>query len=135
MQVLLKQLNRMIFLLKKQKFSVRKRVKFKTYIVFIALWSLLVYNPVCHWVWASGGFLANDGTIDFAGGTVIHITAGLSGLIMAIFLGARRGYPKIAMHPNSLVMTLMGAGLLWVGWFGFNAGSARCQAGLTLHGL
>ncbi|MDY6968250.1 MAG: ammonium transporter [Spirochaetota bacterium] len=104
--------------------SFAERVKFKTYIVFIALWSLFVYNPVCHWVWSAGGFLAHDGAIDFAGGTVIHITAGLSGLIMAIYLGARRGYPKNAMHPNSLVMTLIGAGLLWVGWFGFNAGSA-----------
>lgn len=104
--------------------SFAERVKFRTYVVFIALWSLFVYNPVCHWVWSSGGFLANDGAIDFAGGTVIHITAGISGLIIALMLGARRGYPKTVMHPNNLVMTLMGAGLLWVGWFGFNAGSA-----------
>ena len=101
-----------------------ERVRFKTYILFIALWSLLVYNPVCHWVWAADGFLAKMGAIDFAGGTVIHITSGVSGLVVALFLGSRRGYPKTAMHPNSLVMTLMGAGLLWVGWFGFNAGSA-----------
>jgi len=104
--------------------SFAERVKFKSYVIFIALWSLLVYNPVCHWVWAAGGFLAKDGAIDFAGGTVIHITAGLSGLAIALYLGARRGYPKTAMHPNNLVMTLTGAGLLWVGWFGFNAGSA-----------
>ena len=101
-----------------------ERVKFRTYILFIALWSLLVYNPVCHWVWASDGFLAHLGALDFAGGTVIHITSGVSGLVVALLLGSRRGYPKTAMHPNNLVMTLMGAGLLWVGWFGFNAGSA-----------
>ncbi|MBN1497244.1 MAG: ammonium transporter [Spirochaetes bacterium] len=104
--------------------SFAERVKFKTYLVFIALWSVLVYSPVCHWVWASDGFLARDGAIDFAGGTVIHITAGISGLVIALYLGARRGYPKTAMNPNSLVLTLMGAGLLWVGWFGFNAGSS-----------
>ncbi|HON78074.1 MAG TPA: ammonium transporter [Spirochaetota bacterium] len=101
-----------------------ERVRFRTYILFIALWSLLVYNPVCHWVWASDGFLAHLGALDFAGGTVIHITSGVSGLVVALLLGSRRGYPKTAMHPNNLVMTLMGAGLLWVGWFGFNAGSA-----------
>ncbi len=101
-----------------------ERVRFKTYILFIALWSLLVYNPICHWVWASDGFLAQLGALDFAGGTVIHITSGVSGLVVALLLGSRRGYPKTAMHPNNLVMTLMGAGLLWVGWFGFNAGSA-----------
>ncbi|MFC1669928.1 ammonium transporter [Spirochaetota bacterium] len=104
--------------------SFAERIKFRTYLIFIALWSLLVYSPVCHWVWSSGGFLAKDGAIDFAGGTVIHITAGISGLVIALYLGARRGYPKAAMKPNNLVMTLMGAGLLWVGWFGFNAGSA-----------
>lgn len=101
-----------------------ERVRFKTYILFIAVWSLLVYDPLCHWVWASDGFLAGLGAIDFAGGTVVHISSGVSGLMIALLLGSRRGYPKTAMHPNSLVMTLMGAGLLWVGWFGFNAGSA-----------
>ena len=104
--------------------SFAERVKFKSYLIFILLWSLLVYMPVAHWVWASGGFLAAMGAIDYAGGTVIHITAGISGLVVAIYLGARRGYPKTAMNPNNLVMTLMGAGLLWVGWFGFNAGSS-----------
>jgi Amt family ammonium transporter len=104
--------------------SFAERVRFRTYVIFIALWSLLVYNPVCHWVWSSGGFLAKSGAIDFAGGTVIHITAGISGLVIALYLGVRRGYPKIAMKPNNLVMTLMGAGFLWVGWFGFNAGSS-----------
>ena len=104
-----------------------ERVRFRGYLLFITLWSLLVYNPVCHWVWAKDGFLFNmgaAGAIDFAGGTVVHITAGVSGLVAALVLGSRRGYPGTAMNPNNLVMTLMGAGLLWVGWFGFNAGSS-----------
>lgn len=104
-----------------------ERVKFLPYCIFITLWSLVVYNPLCHWVWASDGFLFNlgaRGAIDFAGGTVVHISAGVSALVMALYLGARRGYPRTAMNPNNLVMTLMGAGLLWVGWFGFNAGSS-----------
>ena len=101
-----------------------ERVKFRGYCIFIALWSLIVYNPLCHWVWASDGFLFQKGAIDFAGGTVIHISAGAAALVAAFYLGPRRGYPKTAMHPNNLVMTLMGAGLLWVGWFGFNAGSS-----------
>ena len=104
-----------------------ERVQFRGYCVFIALWSLLVYNPLCHWVWAQDGYFFNmgaHGAIDFAGGTVVHISAGISALVGALYLGARRGYPKTAMSPNNLVMTLCGAGLLWVGWFGFNAGSA-----------
>ena len=99
-----------------------ERIQFRGYCVFIALWSLLIYNPLAHIVWG-GGFLTGD-AIDFAGGTVIHISAGVAGLVAALYLGARRGYPRVAMHPNSLVMTLIGAGLLWVGWFGFNAGSS-----------
>jgi len=104
-----------------------ERVSFRGYCVYIAIWTILVYNPLCHWVWAADGWIFNlgaDGAIDFAGGTVVHISAGVSGLVAAFYLGCRRGYPKTAMHPNNLVMTLMGAGLLWVGWFGFNAGSA-----------
>ena len=104
-----------------------ERVRFRGYCVFIALWSLLIYNPLCHWVWASDGFLFNlgpKGAIDFAGGTVVHISAGISALVVALYLGARRGYPKTTMQPNNLVMTMIGAGLLWVGWFGFNAGSS-----------
>jgi len=104
-----------------------ERVKFKGYCIFIALWSIFVYSPLCHWVWAADGFLFNmgaKGAIDFAGGTVVHISSGFSGLVAALYLGSRRGYPKTAMNPSNLVMTLMGAGLLWVGWFGFNAGSA-----------
>jgi len=104
-----------------------ERVNFKGYLLFIALWSIVVYTPICHWVWAADGFLFNlgaAGAIDFAGGTVVHISSGVTALVAALYLGARRGYPRNVMHPNNLVMTLMGAGLLWVGWFGFNAGSA-----------
>lgn len=110
-----------------------ERIKFKAYIIFIIAWGLLVYNPLCHWVWAEDGFLFNmgaDGAIDFAGGTVVHISAGVSGLVAAIYLGARRGFPVAAHRPNSLVLTLVGAGLLWVGWFGFNAGSS-VESGLS----
>ncbi len=110
-----------------------ERIRFKTYVIFIVLWGLLVYNPLCHWVWAEDGFIFNmgaNGAIDFAGGTVVHISAGISGLVAALFIGSRRGFPLAAHRPNSLVMTLMGAGLLWVGWFGFNAGSSL-GAGLS----
>lgn len=104
-----------------------ERVSFKGYCFFIAFWGLLIYNPIAHWVWAADGFLFTlgaRGAIDFAGGTVVHISAGVSGLVAAIFLGARKSYPHLPMRPNNLVMTLIGAGLLWVGWFGFNAGSS-----------
>jgi ammonium transporter, Amt family len=103
-----------------------ERVRFGSYCIFITLWFLLIYCPLCHWVWADDGFLFNIGArglIDLAGGTVIHVSAGVSALVAALYLGARRGYPKTPAHPNNLVMTLIGAGLLWVGWFGFNAGS------------
>ncbi|NIA29295.1 MAG: ammonium transporter [Actinobacteria bacterium] len=115
-----------------------ERVTFKGYVVFIALWGLIVYNPLCHWVWSSDGFLYNmgaRGAIDFAGGTVVHISAGVSGLVAALYLGARRGYPKTAMPPSNLVMTMMGAGLLWVGWFGFNAGSSISSGLSTAQAL
>jgi Amt family ammonium transporter len=104
-----------------------ERVSFKAYCFFIAVWSLLVYNPLCHWVWAPDGFifkLGANGAIDFAGGTVVHISAGISGLAAAVFLGNRRGYPYQVIRPNNLVITMLGSGLLWVGWFGFNAGSS-----------
>jgi Amt family ammonium transporter len=107
--------------------AVAERLRFRGYIPFIILWSLFVYNPVCHWVWAEDGFLFNlgaRGAIDFAGGTVVHITSGVSGLVLALFLGARHDYRKAIISPNSLVLTLLGCGLLWVGWFGFNAGSS-----------
>ena len=106
--------------------ALAERVNFKGYIAFIVLWMLVIYCPLCHWVWASDGWLATSGAsgvIDLAGGLVIHVSAGISALVVAIFLGPRLGYPKTPMTPNNLVMTLVGAGLLWVGWFGFNAGS------------
>jgi Amt family ammonium transporter len=116
-----------------------ERVRFRGYAVFIALWSLLVYAPLCHWVWSSNagaeGFLYSLGAIDFAGGTVVHISAGVSGLVAALYLGSRRGYPRTAMHPNNLVMSLMGVGLLWVGWFGFNAGSSLASGVKTAQAL
>jgi Amt family ammonium transporter len=106
--------------------ALAERVYFRGYIAFIVLWMLIIYCPLCHWVWASDGWLFNagaSGVIDLAGGLVIHVSAGFSALMVAIFLGPRKGYPKTPMAPNNLVMTLTGAGLLWVGWFGFNAGS------------
>ncbi|HPJ77390.1 MAG TPA: ammonium transporter [Prolixibacteraceae bacterium] len=115
-----------------------ERVSFKAYCLFIALWSLFVYNPLCHWVWASDGFLFNlgaRGAIDFAGGTVVHISAGVSGLVVALFLGSRRGYPYQVIRPNNLVITMLGAGLLWVGWFGFNAGSSISSGLSTAQAL
>jgi Amt family ammonium transporter len=115
-----------------------ERVNFKAYCFFIALWSLLVYNPLCHWVWASDGFLFKigaKGAIDFAGGTVVHISAGVSGLVAALFLGSRRGYPYQVIRPNNLVITMLGAGLLWVGWFGFNAGSSVSSGLSTAQAL
>jgi ammonium transporter, Amt family len=112
-----------------------ERVKFREYCIFIALWSLLVYVPVCHWVWQEEGFLFKMGAIDFAGGTVVHITAGVSGLVAALYLGSRKGFPINQVRPSNLVMTMIGAGLLWVGWFGFNAGSAISSGLQTAQAL
>jgi Amt family ammonium transporter len=115
-----------------------ERISFKAYCFFIALWGLLVYNPLCHWVWASDGFLFKlgaKGAIDFAGGTVVHISAGVSGLVAALYLGSRRGYPYQVIRPNNLVITMLGAGLLWVGWFGFNAGSSISSGLSTAQAL
>lgn len=109
--------------------ALAERVYFKGYCGFITLWFLFVYCPLCHWVWGPGGWLLDRGAIDLAGGMVIHVSAGISALTAAFFLGPRKGYPHTAMHPNNLVMTMMGAGLLWVGWFGFNAGST-VQSGM-----
>jgi len=107
--------------------AVAERVSFRGWITFISLWVLFVYCPLAHWVWASDGYFFNlgaKGAIDFAGGTVVHISSGVSGLVLCIFLGPRLGHPKLSTSPNNLTMVLLGAGLLWVGWFGFNAGSA-----------
>lgn len=112
-----------------------ERVRFSGFCAFVALWTVLVYNPLCHWVWASDGFFFQLGAIDFAGGTVVHISSGISALVAALYLGARKGYPGSAMHPNNLTMTLIGAGLLWVGWFGFNAGSAVSSGQGSAHAL
>lgn len=115
-----------------------ERVSFKAYCFFIGIWSLLVYNPLCHWVWASDGFLFNlgsKGAIDFAGGTVVHISAGVSGLVAALYIGSRRGYPYQVIRPNNLIITMLGAGLLWVGWFGFNAGSSISSGLSTAQAL
>ncbi len=98
------------------------RIKFKSYIAFVALWGLIVYAPVCHWVWG-GGFLTGE-ALDFAGGTVVHITSGISALALLVFLGKRKGYGLDAIKPHNVTLTLLGVGLLWFGWFGFNAGSA-----------
>jgi len=103
-----------------------ERVRFRSYCIFITLWFLLVYCPLCHWIWAEDGFLYNlgaKGVIDLAGGMVIHVSAGVSALVAVLLLGARHGHPKLISTPNNLVITMIGAGLLWVGWFGFNAGS------------
>lgn len=100
-----------------------ERMNFAAMLVFSLLWSLIVYIPVCHWVWG-GGWLADKGLLDFAGGTVVHITAGVSALVMAMVIGNRSGFPERAMTPHSLTLTVVGAGMLWFGWFGFNGGSA-----------
>ena len=100
-----------------------ERLKFSAVMLFTAIWLTLVYFPIAHMVWAGGGFLFEMGALDFAGGTVVHINAGVSALVLCMFLGKRAGYPHEPMPPHSLTLTLVGAGLLWVGWFGFNAGS------------
>jgi Amt family ammonium transporter len=108
-----------------------ERMKFSAYVVFILAWSTLVYDPVAHWVWADGGWLANMGALDFAGGTVVHLTAGMSALVCALVIGKRLKYPHERPTPHDLTMTLTGAGILWFGWFGFNAGSALSSGQLA----
>lgn len=112
-----------------------ERLKFSAAMLFTAIWLTIVYFPIAHMVWAGGGLLFDMGALDFAGGTVVHINAGVSALVLAMFLGKRKGYPAEPMPPHSLTLTLVGAGLLWVGWFGFNAGSeleADGTAGLAM---
>jgi Amt family ammonium transporter len=108
-----------------------ERMKFVAYLAFIVGWSLLVYAPVAHWVWAEGGWLFSMGALDFAGGTVIHVTAGVSALVCALVVGKRLKYPVERPLPHNLTMTMLGAGLLWFGWFGFNAGSALASGHLA----
>ena len=105
-----------------------ERMKFSAMLVFMAVWFTVVYLPVCHWVWG-GGWLSSIGILDFAGGTVVHINAGIAGLVAAIVIGKRKGYPRTAMPPHSMMLTLVGAAMLWVGWFGFNAGSELAADG------
>ncbi|MFQ5432770.1 MAG: ammonium transporter, partial [Nitrospinota bacterium] len=100
-----------------------ERFKFSTYLVFIVVWATLVYDPLCHWVWG-GGWVGGMGALDFAGGLVVHISSGVSGLACALVLGKRKGYPTEPMPPHNMTLVILGAALLWFGWFGFNAGSA-----------
>ena len=101
-----------------------ERMKFSAFVVFSLLWATFVYDPVCHWMWGVGGFLRNMGALDFAGGVVVHINAGIAALVCALVLGKRKGYPTHMSPPHNLPFAVLGAGLLWFGWFGFNAGSA-----------
>ena len=101
-----------------------ERIKFSTFVVFTLLWATLVYDPIAHWVWGKGGWLRNLGALDFAGGTVVHISSGISALVFALVIGKRIGYPKVTPAPHNMTYTVIGAALLWFGWFGFNAGSA-----------
>lgn len=111
--------------------SIAERMRFSAFIVFTIFWLLIVYYPLAHWVWGVGGFLRNMGALDFAGGTVVHISSGVTGLAAAIILGKRKGLGKEPMLPHQIPMTVFGAGLLWFGWFGFNAGSALGANGLA----
>ncbi len=108
-----------------------ERFKFKTYLVFLILWSTFVYDPVAHWVWGVGGWIRNLGGLDFAGGLVVHISSGVSALAAALVVGKRRGYGNGLMPPHNVTMTLLGAGILWFGWFGFNGGSAVASGSLA----
>ena len=111
-----------------------ERMRFSAMVLFSILWSLLVYAPVCHWVWG-GGWLADMGFLDFAGGAVVHLTAGVGALVAAMVLGSRTGFPQKPMPPHSLPLTVAGAGMLWVGWFGFNGGSALAADGAAAMAL
>ena len=108
-----------------------ERIKFKTFLVFTVVWATLVYDPVAHWVWGFGGILRRMGALDFAGGTVVHVTAGFSALAIAMVIGRRKGYGKVPMEASNIPFTVLGAGLLWMGWFGFNGGSALAANGLA----
>ena len=112
-----------------------ERVRFKAFLIFTLLWATLVYDPVAHWVWGVGGILRNMGTLDFAGGTVVHITAGYSALAFAIVLGKRKWFGRAVMEPNNIPFTVLGAGLLWMGWFGFNGGSALAVNGIAVNAV
>jgi Amt family ammonium transporter len=110
-----------------------ERLKFSAFLLFTVLWATFVYNPLCHWVWGAGGWMGRMGALDFAGGTVVHISSGVSALAAALLIGKRLGYGKVAYIPHNLPMTITGAALLWFGWFGFNAGSALACNGLAAN--
>ena len=111
--------------------AIAERMKFKTFIVFTLLWATLVYDPIAHWVWGVGGWIRSMGALDFAGGTVVHISSGISALAAALLVGKRKGFGRDPMGPHNLPMTIMGAAILWFGWFGFNAGSAIAAGKLS----
>ena len=111
--------------------SIVERMKFKPFMVFVLLWTTLVYDPVAHWVWGDGGWLRSLGALDFAGGTVVHVNAGVSALVAALVLGPRTGFPRSASPPHNVTLVLLGGGMLWFGWFGFNAGSALGASGIA----
>ena len=111
--------------------AIVERMRFRAYVVFLVIWSLVVYAPLAHWVWGVGGWLGHLGALDFAGGTVVHISAGVSALVAARFLGARRDFRRTPLAPHSVPWVLVGAGILWFGWFGFNAGSALAANGIA----
>ena len=111
--------------------AVAERMKFSAFLLFVVLWSTIVYDPIAHWLWGTGGWLKNMGALDFAGGVVVHISSGISALAAALIMGRRKGFPHDAMYPHNLPMTVLGAGLLWFGWFGFNAGSALSSGVLS----
>src|SRR5438093_5232919 len=110
-----------------------ERMKFSSFLVFTLLWATFIYDPLAHWVWGVGGWLRNLGALDFAGGTVVHISSGVSALVAALIIGRRKGYGHQPMPPHNLPFTVIGASLLWFGWFGFNAGSALAANGLAAH--
>jgi Amt family ammonium transporter len=110
-----------------------ERVKFTGFVFFSLLWATFIYDPVCHWVWSPNGYFCTMGALDFAGGTVVHMTAGYSALALALLLGPRKGYGKESMAPHNLTYVLLGASLLWFGWFGFNAGSAVAANSLACN--
>ena len=110
-----------------------ERIKFSSFLIFSLLWATLVYDPVAHWVWGTGGWLKALGALDFAGGAVVHINAGMAALVMALLIGRREGYKDRPFAPNNLPFTVLGTGLLWFGWFGFNAGSALSASGLAAN--
>ena len=114
--------------------SIAERMKFSAFVAFITIWSIVVYAPITHWVWG-GGWLGNDGALDFAGGTVVHINSGVAGLVAAYMLGKRMGLGRESMAPHNLALTVIGASLIWVGWFGFNGGSALGANGSAGYAL